>query len=86
MALFIDGRPAAIFPDAVYLLEPGTARGIMSIQLAPGMSVELLGAPAHPRLRAAATGTPEGRAAFSPARYGRPDLEYRPIEELRALA
>jgi DUF917 family protein len=83
MALFRDDRPVAIFPDAILLVEPGTGRGIMSIELAPGMPVELLGVPAHPRLREAATTTAQGRAAFSPGRYGQPDLVYRPIEELR---
>ena len=38
--------------------EPGTARGLMSIELAVGLDVVLLGAPAHPRLRAAATASP----------------------------
>jgi DUF917 family protein len=83
MALFRDERPIAIFPDAVLLVEPGTGRGIMSIELQAGMPIELLGAPAHPRLREAATATPQGRAAFSPERYGQPDLVYQPIEELR---
>jgi DUF917 family protein len=72
-----------MFPDRVLMLEPATGRGIMSVELAAGVGVALLGAPAHPLLRAAATGSIQGRAAFSPARYGRPDLEYRPMEELR---
>ena len=64
------------------MLEPSTGRGIMSVELEHGTEVVLLGAAAHPRLRDAATGSVEGRTAFSPARYGRPDLVYRPIEQL----
>ncbi|MBK8021165.1 MAG: DUF917 domain-containing protein [Chloroflexi bacterium] len=77
----LDGRVVAIFPDPIYLVEPGTGRGIMSVELAPGMDIALLSAPAHPRLSAAAM-TPAGRKAMSPARFGHPDLEYRPLEAL----
>jgi DUF917 family protein len=84
MAFLRDGRPLVLFPDAVHLLDPATGRGIMSVELATGMDLTLLASPAHPRLREAATTTPQGRAAFSPARYGRPDLEYRPLETLTA--
>jgi DUF917 family protein len=83
MAVIRDGRPVVLFPDPVYLLEPATGRGIMSVELAPGMEVVLLAAASHPRLREAVVATPQGRAAFSPTRYGRPDLEYRPLEDLR---
>jgi DUF917 family protein len=84
MAFLRGGRPVVLFPDAVYLLEPSTGRGIMSVELAQGMELALMAAPAHPRLREAATATPRGRAAFSPTRYGRPDLHYRPLDELQA--
>jgi DUF917 family protein len=84
MALWIDGRLRVMFPDRVLMLEPTTGRGLMSIELGEGSAVVLLGAPAHPRLRDAATGSSQGRTAFSPARYGRPDLVYRPLEELAA--
>jgi DUF917 family protein len=82
MALFVDGSLRVMFPDRVLMLEPATGRGLMSVELTDGLDVVVLGAPAHPRLRAAATGSPQGRAAFSAARYGQLDLEYRPIEEL----
>lgn len=78
-----DGRPATIFPDPIYLLEPRTGRGFMSVELREGMDLVLLGAPAHPRLREAVM-SPAGRKAFSPARFGQPELAYRPIEELLA--
>lgn len=83
MLCSLDGRPVTIFPDPIYLLEPVTGRGLMSIELAVGSEVCLLGAPAHPRLRAAAM-TERGREAFSPARFGQPDLTYQPMEELLA--
>lgn len=83
MALYRDERPVAIFPDPIYLLDPATGRGLMSVELREGTSLSLLGAAAHPRLREAATASDQGRAAFSPDRYGQPDLVYRPIEALR---
>jgi DUF917 family protein len=83
MLCFLENRPVTIFPDPIYLLEPETGRGLMSVELVVGREVVLLGAPAHPRLRSAAT-SEAGRKAFSPARFGHPDLVYRPIEELLA--
>lgn len=81
MLCALDERPVTIFPDPIYLLEPQTGRGLMSIELTAGHVITLLGAPAHPRLRAAAQ-TDAGRAAMSPTRFGHPDLIYRPMEEL----
>jgi uncharacterized protein len=81
MLLEVDGKPRAIFPDLVLLLEPGTGRGIMSIELKSGTDLVLAGLPCHPRLREASQ-DPVGRRAFSPERYGRADLTYRPMEEL----
>ncbi len=81
MLLEIEGRPRAIFPDLVLLLEPTSGRGIMSVELKAGMDVSLAGVPCHPRLREAVR-SPLGAQAFSPARYGRADLAYTPIEEL----
>jgi hypothetical protein len=81
MYLSIDGAARAYFPDLVLLLEPGTGRGIMSVELQVGSLVSLLGVPCHPRLRQAVL-SGQAEAAFSPARYGRPDDHYRPLEEL----
>jgi len=77
----LEDRLAVIFPDLVCMLDPASGRGLMSTELRPGVSVALIGVACHPRLRAAAA-TPQGQKAFSPSRFGRPDLEYRPIEEL----
>ncbi len=81
MLLEVEGKPRVIFPDLVLLLEPGTGRGIMSIELKVGMKMVLVGVPCSSRLREAVV-DPVGAQAFSPERYGRPDLQYRPIEEL----
>lgn len=77
----LEDRLAVIFPDLVCMLDPESGRGLMSTELRAGVPVALIGVACHPRLRAA-IGTPQGRLSFSPARFGRPDLEYRPIEEL----
>jgi len=81
MLLEIESKVRVIFPDLVLLLEPGTARGIMSIELKAGWDIELVGVPCHPRLRESAR-SELGQHAFGPARYGRSDLTYRPIEDL----
>jgi uncharacterized protein len=81
MLLEVEGRPRAIFPDSVLLLEPKTGRGIMSIELKVGSRLELVGMPAHSRLQEAVA-SEVGAQAFSPARYGRPELVYRPMREL----
>jgi DUF917 family protein len=83
MACFLNGRPVTIFPDPIYMLEPGTGRGYMSVELKEGAELVVLGRPAHPRLRAAAQ-TENGRKAFGPERYGETQLEYQPMEELTA--
>ncbi len=81
MLLSIEDRIAAIFPDLVCMLEPGTARGVMSIELAEGTPLALVGVRCHQRLREALE-TETGALAFSPARYGYPDLAYHAIETL----
>jgi DUF917 family protein len=81
MLLTVNARVRAIFPDLVCLLEPGTGRGVMSIEVEAGMPLVLMGLPCHPRLRQSAQ-SEEGARAFSPERYGRPELTYRPIESL----
>jgi DUF917 family protein len=81
MMLSINGEPKAYFPDLILLLDPGTGRGLMSVELRIGSQVSLVGLPCHPRLREAALSS-EGQRAFSPARYGRAREVYRPIESL----
>lgn len=81
MLLEVGGKVQAMFPDLVLLLDPVTGRGLMSVELRPGAEVALVGTPCHPRLREAVY-SEVGAKAFSPARYGRPDLTYRPLEGL----
>ena len=81
MLLTVDGQVQVIFPDLVCLLEPGTGRGIMSMEIGVGTPLALVGVPCHPRLRYSAQ-SELGAGAFSPARYGRPELTYQPIESL----
>ncbi len=81
MLLSRDGKTSVIFPDLICMLDPETGRGLMSVDLHPGMEIAVLGVPCHPRLREAVQDE-TGRRSFAPARYGYPELEYRPIEEL----
>lgn len=81
MMLRIDGETKALFPDLLLMLDPGTGRGLMSIELGVGSPLALIGVPCHPRLREAAA-SPQGRLAFSPNRYGQTEETYQPIESL----
>lgn len=81
MLLSIDDAVKAIFPDLICMLEPGTGRGVMSVQLKEGTSLALVGVRCHQRLREGLQ-TDVGALAFSPSRYGYPELEYQPIETL----
>lgn len=81
MALFMDGKAVTIFPDLIVILDPLSARGLMSANLNVGDEVALVVAPCHPRLRQAMA-SEVGQAAFSPSRFGQPDLKYQPIEVL----
>jgi hypothetical protein len=74
----LDGETICIFPDMVLMLEPGTGRGIMSVELRENLDLVLLVLPCHPRLQAAAT-SDVGRVAMGPARFGQPDLTYQPL-------
>ena len=81
MLLSLDGKTAVIFPDLICMLEPDTGRGLMSVELHSGMEIAVLGVPCHPRLREAVQDE-TGRRSFAPARFGYPELDYHPMEEL----
>lgn len=81
MALFINNKPVTIFPDFILGLDPYTGRGLMSADLKVGDEIALVITACHPRLRGALE-SKEGQRAFSPARFGKPDLIYKPVEEL----
>ncbi|MGV9170545.1 MAG: DUF917 domain-containing protein [Promethearchaeia archaeon] len=76
-----DGTPVVMFPDSICLHKPSTGHGIMSSDLKEGMELVVTAIPAHDRLRYAAS-TGIGKKAFSPARYGHPELKYEPMENL----
>jgi hypothetical protein len=81
MLCTIDGQLRTVFPDLVCMLEPQTGRGIMSSELHKGMELFVVGVGCHPRMREALK-DPVGAQALSPARFGHPDVVYRPIEDL----
>jgi DUF917 family protein len=81
MALFIDQKPVTVFPDFILGLDPKTGRGLMSADLQVGDEMALVVCPCHPRLRGALDSI-AGQHAFSPARFGQPDLIYQPVEQL----
>lgn len=81
MAGWLDGRLVGMLPDLLCLLDPGTGRGIMSVDLEAGVRVVVVGIACHPRLRQAMT-TPVGARAFGGERYGQPGLAYTPLEKL----
>jgi DUF917 family protein len=80
MAMY-DGEPIVMFPDLICLHYPETGHGVMSSDLKEGMEVVITAVPAHERLRFAGR-TEIGKKAFSPERYGHPELEYKPMEEI----
>jgi DUF917 family protein len=80
MCARLNGEPAVIFPDPIYLVSPKTNECVLSPDLKKGKEVLVVGLPAHDRLRQALR-TEVGAKAFSSARYGE-KLPYRPVEEL----
>jgi DUF917 family protein len=74
----LDGEIVCLFPDMVVMLEPGTGRGVMSVELREGIELVLLAMPCHARLQAAAL-SETGRVAMGPARFGHPELTYQPM-------
>lgn len=75
-----DGKLGCVFPDLIVMIDEN-GNGIMSSELTVGQRVWVVIAPCHPRLRAAAQ-TLEGKEALSPARFGQPNVSYRPVESL----
>lgn len=75
-----DGMVGCVFPDLIIMVgEDGGP--VMSVDLKSGLRVWVVLVPCHPRLREAAL-SPKGKEAFSPARFGHPEVEYRPVEEV----
>jgi hypothetical protein len=84
MLLSLDGKTVVIFPDLICMLDPQSGRGLMSVELQAGMEIAVLGVPCHPRLREAVQDE-TGRRSFAPARFGYPELDYHPMEELASV-
>lgn len=75
-----DGVVGCIFPDLIIAIgEDG--RPVMSVELVFGKRVWVVLAPCAPKLREAAL-SPVGKEALGPARFGHPEIEYCPVEEL----
>lgn len=77
----IDGQIVTVFPDLICMIDPKTGKGLMTVNIKPGMEMAVIGVPAHERLRECLK-TEVGREAFSPARFGFPEVKYEPIEVL----
>jgi DUF917 family protein len=77
----IDRKAVAVFPDLICMVDPKTGKGLMTANLKAGMSMAVIGIPAHERLRECLK-SKLGREAFSPARFGITDIKYEPIETL----
>ncbi len=75
-----DGQVGCIFPDLIVVVNE-EGKPVMSVELRPGLRVWVVLVPCSPRLREAAV-SPEGRVALGAARFGHPELTYRPVEEL----
>jgi len=77
----VDKKPVAVFPDLICMVDPKTGKGLMTANLKAGMSMTVIGMPAHERLRECLKNK-IGQEAFSPARFGITDVKYEPIEKL----
>jgi len=80
MLATLNGEVGCVFPDLILLIDE-QGRGVMSADLSIGDQVRVIVAPCHPRLREAVADE-VGRIALGPARFGRPDLSFSPVEEL----
>ena len=83
MLLKIDNKLRLMFPDYGFMLYPKTGHGVLSADLKPGLDIVLLGKPCHPLVRECMYDE-VGKKAFGGSRYGYPDLEYIPIEDLQS--
>jgi len=81
MIAHVNKRLVSVFPDLLCMLDPKSGRGIMTVNLRPETKIVFVGVPAHERLRECLK-TEVGRQAFGAARFGYPNVKYRPIETL----
>lgn len=83
MALWVDEKLKAVFPDFVCMLDSNTGKGILSNTIVLGTEMMLVGIMAHENLRACMK-TQTGQLSLGGGRYGYPELEYVPLERLNA--
>ncbi len=81
MAVWVDGAIKSVFPDLACMLYTESGIGVMSSDIKEGMKISLVGLPCHDRLRFCMS-TEAGKKALGGARYGYPELEYVPFEQL----
>jgi DUF917 family protein len=81
MMAHVNKKLVSVFPDLLCMLDPRSGQGVMTANLHPGTKVVFVGVPAHERLRECLK-TELGQQAFGAARYGYPNVKYRPIETL----
>lgn len=81
MAVWVDGAIKSVFPDLACMLYTESGIGVMSSDIKEGMKITLVGLPCHDRLRFCMS-TEAGKKALGGARYGYPELEYVPFEQL----
>lgn len=81
MAVWVDGKIKSVFPDLACMLYTDSGMGVMSVDIKSGVKITVIGLPCHDRLRKCMK-TDAGRKALGGGRYGYPELEYVPFEEL----
>jgi len=81
MMAHVNKKLVSVFPDLLCMLDAKSGRGIMTANLRPRTKIVFVGVPAHERLRECLK-TEIGRHAFGAARFGYPNVKYRPIEIL----
>ncbi len=80
MAVWQDGEAKVVFPDLACVLYTDSGKGVMSVDLKPGIDITVVGIPCHDRLRETMS-TQAGKEALGGARYGYSGLDYVPIEK-----
>lgn len=81
MVVWVDGEIKSIFPDIAFILDPKTGSGLMSADLEEGQEIAFVGRPCHKRVRESIENE-KGKIAFGGARYGHPEIQFVPFEEL----
>lgn len=81
MALWVNDEIKVVFPDNAFMLYTDSGKGIMSVDIKDGVRMSIVGSPCSPRLRECMEDE-RGKASFSGARYGYPELPFTAFETL----